>query len=217
MIPINLYFPRLVDFFYQCSAGWKALFLKVLEYVHWSLNAEMGKSRTPTAFGAFGVLTSLHILEYGMKDQMAESKKLFTVNKSAKWSPHRRRKRPKHSFSSTEIYFRMCSAAFSQVQHSLPLCMYKCVARKGVLGCVGDYKLQDLYLYSLQWLDSEPTKLWHHKTKASEGRGLRKVNNCREVFCQVTFKTKIFCVAFYEFKSTPPVWNDEECSRNSPY
>jgi hypothetical protein len=43
-----------------------------------------------------------------------------------------------------EMCFRMCSAAFPQVQHS-PTCDYKymytiqCGGKRGVLGCVGDH------------------------------------------------------------------------------
>jgi hypothetical protein len=128
-----------------------------------------------------------------MKDQMAESKKLFTVNKSAKWSHHRGRKRAKHSFSSTEIYSRMCSAAFSQVQHCLPLFMYsiQCVARKGGVGlCWRSYGTpQDIC--TLYGPDSDSTKLLDHpKTKTvGRGGGLRQISLSR----LLEEETKRFC------------------------
>ncbi len=70
----------------------------------------------------------------------------------------------------------MCSAAFSQGQHSPPVTIstvygYSTIC-KGVLVCVGDDILQNLNPYAV-WVtgsmgsDSEPTKLLDHpKTKA---------------------------------------------------
>jgi hypothetical protein len=40
----------------------------------------------------------------------------------------------------------------------------------------------------------------HPQGKKLGGEGLKQINSCgKESFCRVTFKTKIFCIAFYEF------------------
>jgi hypothetical protein len=70
-----------------------------------------------------------------------------------------------------------------------------------VLCCVGDHLFRTFTL----WMgpDSDSTKLpTTPRQQLRRGGGITKINSCRNDLFQVTFKTKRFCVAFYEFYSS---------------
>jgi len=72
---------------------------------------------------------------------------------------------------------------------------------RGVLCCVGDHLFRT---YTL-WMgpDSDSTKLLTTpRQQLRRGEGITKINRCRNDLFQVTFKTKRFCIAFYEFYSS---------------
>ncbi len=95
----------------------------------------------------------------------------------------------------------LCSAAFSHVQHSRP-CDYKYMYNVGggERGCWVVSETIYCRTFTL-WMgpDSVSTKLIDHPKKNAWGwGGLRKINSRRKILFKVTFKTRRFCIAFYE-------------------
>jgi hypothetical protein len=129
-------------------------------------------------------------------------------------SSHRERKRPKHSFSSFEIYSWMCSAAFSQVKHSPSWLLFSVRQGRGVSGCVGDHIMHDLYtlsgtrfkVYKVAWLP--PTR-----KKLRRAGGPRQLNSYRKAFFRY-FKDEEILQCLHE--SCPSTLHPRQISRRAP-
>jgi hypothetical protein len=107
-----------------------------------------------------------------------------------------------HSSSSLEIYSRISSAAlFPDIS---PLCQsicrqYVAVKAGGVLSRVEGHTLQEFYTLYLTRLENQQNCLPpQDKKKPRREGGLKQTTSCRKVLLQVNFKTKKFCIAFYE-------------------
>jgi hypothetical protein len=104
----------------------------------------------------------------------------------------RGRKRPKRSLSSIAPCSRMCSAAFSQVQHRIPHVTIHCISicLQYVRGRVCWVVLETLYWRTFTLCmgpNSKSTKLLDHPHYKSLGglRGLRKIYSCPKSFSRL--------------------------------